>query len=289
MKNKKMFIWMLIAMGGVSLSFAGGTYVGGVSAGMMGLMGGALCMIPLMQMMGAANQKRFMPLFETLKDNEKFIAYPDKYGKLGFFILPKKNSKSPKIYYIPEYGIIDDKGTEYAIGKDPISFMEPGLGMTIDIPSAEYTWRIRKEKGIIDYEEMVKTYLGDERYKLFQETFRKIAKPDVYDIYAEINWLKDQAPQCKEKLAVQVFGQTWEFKDFLAFLKYAFNPTNVNNIINTEKIAVKMEALGYKPESKAFGWAKAVVLVLFGLMIFLAVLSILPGGGLGGILKHYHF
>jgi len=288
MKNKKMFIWMMIAMGGVSLSFAGGIYFGNITCGMIGLMGGALCMIPLMQMMGVASKKRFMPLYETLKDNEKFIAFPDRFGKLGFFILPKKNVKAPKIYYIENIGIIDDKGTEYSLGTDTLSFMEPGLGMTIDVPSAEYTWLARKERGIIDYEEMVKTYLGEEKYKMFMDVFRNTVKPDVYDIYAELNWLKDQEPVSKDKILLQVFGQTWGFKNFIGFLKYAFNPTNVNNIINTEKIAAKMEAMGYKDQGKAFGWAKAIVLILFGLMIFLAVMSILPGGGLSGIMSGIH-
>jgi len=281
---KSLIIWIGMSIGGVILGFVGAFLFGNPIAAMFAMMGGFIAVLPLFMMISKAAQKKFLPLYETLNDKQKFIHYPDKFGKLGTMIV---DIKHPGILSKKGIGIIDDKGTEYAWGKDPVSFSEPENGLTIDIPAAQYTHLLRKEENILDYEQMIKEYLGEAEYKKFFDKFRLNPKPDWIAIEEELEYLKNFKPipdkDNPDKFKKIVFGTTWGIDNFMAYLKYALNPLRVDTAIKTEVLLAKQEAAGYKDQSRALSWGKAIMLVLLGLAIFFAIMSALNLGNIGSI------
>jgi hypothetical protein len=235
-------------------------------------------------MIGVARQKGFLPLYINLKTEdgiktEKFIAFPDNFGRLKIMIV---NTRHEGICTKKGLGIIDDKGTEYAWGNEPFSFGEPKLGMTIPVKAARYTELLEKNRDIKDYDEAVKEYLGDTKYKNFVEKHRKIQDPDIFNINNELQNITDE-PHSQNLLNEKIFGETWGFKNFAQFLKYAYNPIAMENVIETVKIWTKREQMGYKDTDKAMSRAKAVVMVIIGVIILVVVLTSID---LGKILPH---
>ena len=272
-------MWILLAIGGFALSLVGGAYFGGAYGAMAGIGAGLLMLVPLMQMITIGKQKSFLPLFVSLKDHEKYLHFPDRFGKLKTMIV---NTRHEGICHKKGIGFIDDKGTEFSWGGDPVSFGEPKLGMTVDIKNATFTELLEKNRSVKDYDEALQKYLGKETYNTFCDKYRTKDKPDIYDINKELDTLiniKHPNDELKEK----VFGETWSFANFCRFLKYAYHPLAMDIAVDSEKLWVKQEMMGYKDAEKAMGWAKAIVWILFGLMIFIAVLSSLNLQGLGNM------
>lgn len=272
-------MWILLGIGGFAVVFVGGAYFGGPYGAMVGMAGGILALLPLLQMIAIGKQKGFLPLYVTLKDHEKFIIFPNRFGKLKTMIM---NTRHEGICHKKDIGLIDDKGTEYSFGDDRVSFGTPKLGMTVDVRASTYTESLEKNRNIKDYDEAIRNYLGDARYETFCKTYRTKKRPDIFDINKELQMLIDTTPVTDE-LKEKIFGETWGFRNFARFLKYAYHPQAMDIAVDTEKLWVKQEQMGYKDAERAMGWAKAVVWILFGLMIFIAVLSSLDIKNLGGM------
>lgn len=271
-------VWILLAIVGLCIGFLGGYAFGGPYGMMIGFFAGLMMLMPIMQMIGMAKQKGFLMLYRTLKDDEKFVHFPDKFGKLKTIVM---NIKSPEVLYRKKLGRIDDKGTEFAWGTSPASFGMPHMGMTVDIQAAQYTTLLGKDKdGIKDYDTGVKKFLGSLQYRIFKKKYRDTSKPEIDDINNELQEQIDTVTP-GDPLEKKVFGETYGWKDFCHFLKYAYNPMAMENAIDTEKIWVKREQMGYKDVDKNISRAKAIMMVLFGIMIFIAVLSAIDIGSIG--------
>lgn len=272
-------MYVIIGILGLCLSFVGGYMSGGTMGMMMGMFSGLLIFMPIMMMVGYAKNKGFLPLYRTLKDFEKFIFFPDKFGRLKILVM---NTIHDGILHKKKLGLIDDKGTEFAFGDSRMSIALPRKGTSVDLKDIHYFSLLKKDDGIEDYDDAIKHYLGESTYDAFCEKFRKNIKPDIYDINAELQWLIDyEFP--KNKLEKDVFGDTVDFRDELQHLKYIYNPVSMENAVDTEKIWTKREQMGYKDVDKKMSTAKAIVYILFGLMVFLIVISVIDWSQLGAL------
>jgi hypothetical protein len=281
---KNIVMWISMSLAGLALGVILNGLTGGIYTAMISILTGTIMFVPTMQMISTAKQKGFLPLYINLKTEdgiktEKFIAFPDNFGRLKIMIV---NTRHEGICSKKGLGIIDDKGTEYAWGNEPFSFGEPRLGTTINVKPARYTELLSKNRDIKDYDEAIKKYLGETKYKNFVEKYRKIQDPDIFNINDELQRLIDETNP-ENQLKEKVFGETWGFKDFVNFLKYAFNPTAMENVIETVKIWTKREQMGYRDTDKAMSRAKAIVMVIIGVIILVVVLTSID---LGKILPH---
>lgn len=271
-------LYILFSIMGIVLGFIGGYFSGGIMGVMMSLFSGMMIFMPIMMIIGYAKNKGFLPLFKNLKEFEKYAMFPDTFGKLKFLVM---NQIYDGMLFKKGIGLIDDKGTEFAFGNDKGSFALPRLGVTIDFKNIHYNSLLQKDDGIKDYDEAIRQYLGDNKYQIFLEKFRKNPKPDIYDINQELQWLKDQEPN--DSLEKTVFGETVDFRDNLQSLKYIYNPISMENAVDTVKIWTKREQLGYKDVDKQRNLAKTVVTILFAVMVFLIVMSVVDWSQLGGL------
>lgn len=266
---KNVILWVVISLAGMVGCMLGGFFTGGVTGAMVGMFSGVIMFMPVMMMLGTAKNKGFLPLFQNLGENEKFVHFPDNFGRLKTLVV---NTRHEGICHKKGLGVIDDKGTEYCWGDDPVSFGEPRLGMTIDVKNARWSELLEKDDGIEDYDNAIKEALGDKDYESFVKKYRKNnIRPDIYNINSELDFILDA--DLKDKLEKKVFGETWGFKNFLRFLKYAYHPQTLENAIDTEKVWVKQEAMGYRDVQRTGAWAKAVIGILFAVMVVLIVLS----------------
>lgn len=281
---RNIVMWISLCLAGLGLGVILGFMMGGLYVAIVYIFSGIIMFVPLMQMIGVAKNRRFLQLFFNLEEEngikkEKFIAFPDQFGRINILIA-KIIHKG--ICFIKGLGVIDDKGTEYAFGDAPVSFGEPYRGYTINAKSAAYHAKLHEDEGINTYDEMIQKYLGPELYKVFYNRFRvNNPEPDAEMIQKELDWLQSTIP--KSKLEKTVFGETWGFKDDINFLKYNYHPQSMKNAIENEKIIQKKIDLGYKDTDKAMSRAKAIVLVIIGIIIFLAVASSLDWSKIFGM------
>lgn len=272
-------MWVIVAILGVCLGFGGGFAVGGTMGMMVGMFSTIMVFMPIMMMITYAKNNGFIALYKSLEDFEKFIFFPDKFGRIKVFVM---NTVHDGVLHKKKYGLIDDKGTEFAFGNNRMSIALPKKGVTVDLKDIQYFSLLRKERGIKDYDDAIKHYLGEEAYSKFCMRFRKNPKPDIYDINAEIQWLVDY-PIPEDMLKKEVFGETVSFVDELQHLKYIYHPQAMENAVDTEKIWTKREQAGYKDAGKTMSTAKAVVVILFGVMVFLIVVSVIDWSNIGGL------
>lgn len=266
---KNIVLWIVISIAGLAGIIVGCYFTGGVTSAMVGMLGGIVMVMPVMMMLGAAKSKGFLPLFQALGENEKYVHFPDHFGRLKTLIV---NTRHEGICHKKGIGVIDDKGTEYCWGDDPCSFGEPKLGMTIDVKQARYTELLEEENKIEDYDAAIKEVLGEQDYKEFCKRYRSSnIRPDIFHINNELDFLLDK--KFKDKLEKNVFGETWGFKNFIRWLKYAYHPQTLENAIDTEKVWVKQEAMGYRDVQRTSALAKAVIGIMFALMVIIIVLS----------------
>ena len=283
----------------LALGIVLGFLTGGITSAMSFMMIGLIQFVLVMQIIMIAKNKGFLPLFFNLREEkgikkEKFITFPDKFGRLRVLIMDIKHDG---ICGKKGLGIIDDKGTEYAWGNSPFSFGEPRMGVSVDVLAAMYIQQCRfewlkkkKDKKVSaddmhtdeidDYDAMIREYLGETKYVEFCNRFRKNREPDIYEINEEIQYLIDQET-VENPFKTIVFGATWGFKDFLRYLKYAYHPQAMENAVDTEKIWTKREQMGYHNTNKAIEWAKAIILIIIELIILFTILSSLNLSNIG--------
>lgn len=261
-------LYIVFGIMGFILLFLGGYFTGGITGMMLGLFGGMIMFMPIVMMIGYAKNKGFLPLYKNLKDNEKYVMFPDSFGRLKFLIM---NTIYPGILHKKTIGYIDDKGTEFAFGPDKASIGIPQKGVTVDLKNIHYN-SLLKDDGIQDYDDAIKNYLTNEQFIEFQNKFRQNLKPDIYDINAELQWLQEISNPTDE-LKKEVFGETVDFKDNLQSLKYIYNPISMENAVDTVKIWTKREQMGYKDLDKAQSRAKMIVTIIFAVGIFIIMLT----------------
>jgi len=163
-----------------------------------------------------------------------------------------------------------------------MNFAYPWGGYTIDIPTEHYFSKTKIEDDLDTFDEHVRRYLGETKYKAFQQRFRTKQDITIHDINRELDWLIEQTPV--DKLEKNVFGETIDFQSRCKYLRYNYDPSRVENATEREKIIAFKTALDYRDPSteKYMGIAKALVMILIGLGIFLALLSSLDLGGIMG-------
>jgi len=282
MRNTTLYIMM--GLGGLGFTTIMGYFTGQEMGVMAGLLGGIICFIPLIQLILTAKTKGFLPFFWNLEEEngikkEKYCLIPNKFGRLTL-IVAKIVGKDT--LFAKRLGLIDDKGTEYAFGNSPLSFIQPRLGFTKNIKSAQYHSLLRRKKDIDDYEEAIKKYLGPEQYKTFESRFRQNPEPDANDINDEIQYLRN-IKEPADPLGLTVFGETYTWDDDLSYFQYNYLPDTMQNFVDNEKINVRREEMGYKDPQKSIAWAKAVAIVVIAVVILLAVLSSLDLSKIGAL------
>ena len=244
-----------------------------------GMFGGLMMFMSTIQMLGTARAKGFLSLFKNLEANEQFTWIPDYNNRLHVVITQGKHKG---LIYKKGIGLIDNKGTSFAFGKDTMNFAYPWSGYTIDLPTEHYFSKTKIEDDLDTFDEHVRKYLGETKYKIFQERFRTKQNITIHDINRELDWLIEQTPV--DKLEKNVFGETIDFQSRCKYLRYNYDPSRVENATEREKIIAFKTALDYKDPSteKYMGIAKAAVMILIGLGVFLALLSSLDLGGILG-------
>lgn len=273
---KAVRMWVSLALGGMVLAFIGG-FIGGPNGMMIGIFGGILPFMAIMQMIGYGKKKGFLPLLRDLEDDEKYVWIPDKRNKIHLIVMKEPH---PGVLAKKGLGIFEHKGTEFGFGDDPMIFAFPESAYTVDFPTEHYFSKLEKEDGLDEYEECVKEFLGSEKYKTFYGQFRKNPKPDYYNIKNELQWLINNRPNGGQQvLSKTVFGETVDFTNRLKYLKYNYNPISGENATERERIIALKMGMDYKEDTKDINRAKAIATILFAAMIFIAVLVSLDWGG----------
>jgi hypothetical protein len=270
-------IYMILGLAGISICITMGYLTGSEIGAMGGMMGGIICLIPTIQFLLQAKQKGFLPLYwNLLAENnikkEKYLFIPNKFGKLRIIVA---KIVGEGILAIRRFGIIDDKGTEYTFGDNPLSLVQPNFGFTKNVVQSQYHHLLKKKGGPSDWDGAVKKYLGEERYKEFLLKFRTNKEPDAEDIQAELQWLKD-VKKPEDNLDVLICGETINFHDDIDMFRYTYLPQMMKVYVDNEKLNAKQEGLGYRPAdqgSKAMGYAKAIAVILIVVMVVIIALS----------------
>jgi hypothetical protein len=242
----------------------------------LGLFGGILPFLAIMQMIAYFKQKKLLPLVRNLEDKERYVWIPDKRNKLHLVVM---NEPHPGILVKKGLGIFEHKGTEFGLGNDSMCFAYPDGAYTVDFETIDYASKLEKENGLNEYEDIVKEYLGETLYRTFCQKFRNNPKPDYYNIDNEIQWLINNGPKDNNGLSKTVFGSTVDFTNRLKFLRYNYNPISGENATERERLIALKEGMDYKEDNKEINRAKAIATILFAVMIVVAVLVSLDWHG----------
>lgn len=289
MRNTTIFMVMSIA--GFSIAVAFGYVTGDITGAMGGIIAGIFCLLPTFELIMIANNKRFLPLFWNLEEEngikkEKYVFIPDTFGRIRLAVA---QMVSDGVLFIKKKGLIDDKGSEYMFGNSPVSFVQLRLGFTKNLKQSQYHHLLKnrhlfnkqgerrkdtdeKLDDINYWDEAVKKYLGHEKYIEFCKLFRNNPEPDSAAIQAELQWLKD-IKNPADQLAIVVAGETLTFHDDIEFFQYNYLPEYMKVYVEQVKINVRREEQGYKDPSKAMNWAKAAAIILIVVMVVIIALA----------------
>jgi hypothetical protein len=173
-------------------------------------------------------------------------------------------------------GIIEDKGSPltWADTGIPISVSLQKCGVTVDLRQAQYQTKLER-RGMLDYEDALKRYLGPAKYTLFEGKFRNTPEPQYEQISQELDYLLAQEPN--DPLVEKVCGETVTFKNFLNWLKYAYHPLSAENAVDSEILETKRENMAYRDIQKMQGLGKTIMLILIGLGIFVVIMATMGG------------
>ena len=272
-------MFMMLGIGGMILGLVGGYFSGGATGAMVGMFAGFMPFMATMQIIGYARTKGFLSLFRTLEDDEKYGWVPNKMNKLMCFVFKKKH---PGVIYRKGLGFFEDKGTEFSLGNSPMSFVYPHSAYTVDFPTMQFFSMMEREEQIDDYEDCVREYLGEKEYKIFCAKYRTEARPDFYSIQNELDYLIRHKPKSDDGLSASVFGETVDFRNRLKYLRYNYDPITADNATERERLAALKEGMDYKEPNKDISRAKAIVMILFGVMVFILVISMVDIGSIVG-------
>lgn len=269
----RILMFIILAMLGMLLSVAAGI-IGFPFGLMIGLFGGLIPFMAIIQIIGLAKQKGLLALFKDLEKDEKFIWMPDRDNKMHLLIMKYSNKG---ILYLKGLGLFEDKGTSFLFGKDKMGFALPESGYTLDVETEQYFSKLKKDKKLDDWDACVKAYLTEKDYILFQKRFRAPGREaNLYKINEELDWLVDRLP--KDKLEKIVKGETIDFRSRCMYLKYNYDPTAAENATDMEKIRIYKLTSDYR-DAQDFKKYKQIGMMIFivilAIVIFISVLSAL--------------
>jgi len=273
-------MFIMLGLGGMILGLIAGFSTGGILGAIAGLFAGFMPFLAVMQIIGYAKQKGFLALFKTLEENEKYGWVPNKMNKLMCMVFKKTH---PGVIYKKGLGVFEDKGTEFSLGNSPMSFVYPHSAYTVDFPTIHFFSLLERDKEADDYEECIREYLGEDEYKIFWEKFRAGKVPDFYSIQNELDYLIRHKPNNDNGLSKNVFGETVDFRNRLKYLRYNYDPITADNATERERIIALKEGMDYRDTDKYVSRAKAIVMIIFGIMVFLIVVSVIDFSAIGGI------
>lgn len=261
-------LWVILALMGMILSMIGGYFTGRIPGLAVGLVGGLIPFVAIMQIINVAKFRGFLPLYKNLDKDENFVWIPNHMGKLKLFIMKMKHKG---ILYKKGLGIFEHKGTEFSFGGDPMCFAFPESAYTVNFDVEQYFSLLSNEEDLDDYEDCVKEYLGEEKYKEFCQKFRANPKPSYYHIKSELEYLIDTKPN--NDLSKVVFGQTADFTAACKYLLYNYDPITSENATERERIIALKEGMDYREENRDINRAKAIVYIMLGAGILIIMLS----------------
>lgn len=265
--------WIIMMFAGgalIMLGIALGPQLGGIIISIMfALFGIVLLAWPVLMVIGQIKKARLFPFLAGVDDDEQVTLFTDIRNRLTPITV---NTKHEGILHKKRMGIIEDKGTPltWADTGIPVSVSLQKCGVTVNLKQAQYQSKL-EGKGIEDYEEALKRYLGPAKYTLFADAFRKTSEPQYEEIAKELDYLLAQEPN--DPLVEKVCGETVNFKNFLNWLKYAYHPLSAENAVDSEILETKREAMAYRDIQKLQGWGKLILILLIGLGIFIVILA----------------
>ena len=282
MQRIAMFIMMTIA--GAAISIVSCLIMFPIN--IVGVMfGSMLPVMAIMQIFAIAKQKNFLPLYKDLEKNEKYLWIPDVNNRIHLTIM-KTTHKG--LLYLKGLGLFEDKGTTFVFGKDRMGFAFPESGYTGDIPTLQYFSKLFKKEpfDISDWDSAVKAFLYSDDWERFQKKFRRPHfHPTIENIYEELDWLSER--RARDELRVRVFGETVDFRSRCRFLRYNYDPVAAENATEAEKIIAYKRATDYKDPSADYSKygaiAKAVVIIVFGVALGIAILSSIDLSNFAGL------
>jgi len=277
MKMNFLVLCLVMSFGAVILCALSGFAFGHLYGFMGGMLGGFMALMPMVFVIGKAKQKGILKLFRDLKTEgetkEKYVHFPNRFGRIMTLI---GVVKQPGRITIEGIGDFDDKGDELVWGNDPASFGLLNIGTTLSLKQRLYEKALEQD-GIFGYDNALKTYFGESRYKKFVELFRRNPNPGHKDIAMELEAITSEEKPVNE-LKRTVLGETVSFKNAAEWWKYAYLPFALKNAISQEKIIATAKAIDYKDKSKNMeGYGKMVIYILMGLMVFLVVIGSMWG------------
>ena len=271
--NKTMISWLLTTGGGAALIIGGiilGPSIGGqVVSVMFAVFGIALLIYPNMQIVGQVKKARLFPFLAGCGEDEQVTLFTDLRNRIAPVLV---NNKHEGILHKKHMGIIEDKGTPltWADTGIPVSISLQKCGITVDLKSAQYQSKLER-KGMLDYEDSLKRFLGPAQYTVFAGKFRNSVEPQYEEISKELEYLLAQEPN--DPLVEKVCGETVNFKHFLNWLKYAYHPLSAENAVVSEILETKRESMADKDSQKMLSYGKLVITILIGLGIFVVILA----------------
>lgn len=275
--SKQMILWLLMIGGGAALVMIGvclGPGLGNLFPAAVSVMfasfGVVMEIFPTMNIIGQVKKARLFPFLGGTKEDEQVTIFADVRNRL----LPMTvNNKHEGILHKKEFGIVEDKGSPltWADTGIPVSITLQKCGVGVDLRKAAYQDHLEIGKGLLDYEDALKRYLGPAKYSEFAKKFRGTTEPQYEEISKELDYLLAQEPN--DPLSLKVCGETVTFKNYLNWLKYAYHPLSAENAVDSEILECKREAMAYRDTKDIKGYGKLIIVILIGVGIFLVILA----------------
>jgi len=279
---KEIFTNLMMSIFGFILILFGSTGLLGIIGIFLGFIGGFLMLIPILKDISIITGEGLTAFWQPKKPGKKISFTITKYGKLLF--LPVEDKHEGLLYHNGKF-FADNKGDQLQTqsGRDCVLSIA-GLGVTLTTKMAGYTALLKKERKVDNYDDAVKKYLGPSKWSLFQQKFRGKNQPkDKYGVHNELDFLLDEQPQ--DVLKEKIVGETITFRDFLNYLKYAYNTLAVENAIDRERIDMMDRLNDYSQKAKnAVQYAIAIIIVIIGIGIAAYIFS---GVDMGGMLNFF--
>lgn len=251
---------------------------------LMGMFGGVVSLMAILQILGVIRSKHFLGIFKDLDKDEKFVFIPDLNNRLYLMIM-KTNQRG--VLFHKDLGVIADKGTTFSFGKEKIGFVLPESGFTVDLVSEQYfSFWGKKDESLESWDDFVQRYLNNTDYQTFRQRFRQpTMEPDAYKIQEELDFLINVSVP-RNEMTVKIAGETVDFRSRCKFLKYNYDPVAVETSIDAEKVAVWKKFTNYKEKDEYGRWgaiAKAVAVIFIAFGVLMAILSSLDLSGFMGM------
>jgi len=279
---KEIFINIMMAIFGLIFIIFGSTGLLGIFGIFFGFIGGMLMFIPIFRDIGIITGEGLLPFWKAKKPGEKISFTITRNGKILF--LPVVDKHEGVLYYNGKF-FANDQGEplQTRSGRDACLSIS-GLGITLSPKMMGYVGALRKNQNIPNYDEAIKKYLTPADYQTFLMKFRGKNNPkNRFEVEQEIDFLIKKEP--KDFLKEHIIGETFAFRDFLHYLRYAYNTLSVKNAIERERLDIMQRMDDYSAKAKqAINYAIAFIIIMVGLGIAAYIFS---GVDMGGMLNFF--